>query len=148
MTSWIKVSQTVFSLSLCLHMYIYYTYIILYVLQVGSFRVSNTCLVFGIISFMCVSVTPFQSSKPHPHSSGGRHDDDHEDRLDRLFDRSRQMEEEEEGEGVGGGEGWREGGRQGEDSLRSKVAAWSEGVSMVKGGGGEMGEEHERLSEG
>ena len=58
------------------------------------------------------------------------------------------MEEEEEGEGVGGGEGWGEGGRQGEDSLRSKVAVWSEGVSMVKGGGGEMGEEHERLSEG
>ena len=119
MTSWIKVSQTVFSLSLCLHMYIYTcTYIILYILQMGSFRVSNTCLL------SCVSVTPFQSSKPHPHSSGGRHDDDHEDRLDRLFDRSRQMEEEEGGGGGGGGgrggvEGGREAGR---------------GLAEVKGG--------------
>ena len=64
-------------------------------------------------------MTPFQSQKSR--GPAGSHDDD-EDRLDKLFDRSCQATDE-----------WEEEEETG-DSLRSKMAALSEGWSCVRGG--------------
>ena len=67
------------------------------------------------------SVTPFQTPKPHPYST------DDEDRLDKLFDRTHQIQREEETMS----------GREAEDSLKSKMAALTEGVGMEEDGIGE-----------